>query len=153
MKNFSIPISGLIATSLTVSSVSFAENKDTKKNPEKEISTKIYSGIKINQNENVERNQNTKNVITQTTKIVENKKPGSWWQDWLSLKLLAASVVGYTAFMWTSVGVAGEYKMATDVVTKWIGLPREIARVLTAVFGATGAVLFGLEGLYRITNS
>lgn len=156
MKSFLIPISGLIATSLTVSSVSFAESKGEKESPQKEKSTEIYSGfgLKVKQSENLNEGegQNTKTTITQTTKIVKERRPKSWWEKMLSPKLLIACVVGYSLFAGTSFGIAAETIGISKMGTNWLGIEKKISEILTISFGIVGAFAVGLEGLYHIIN-
>lgn len=154
MRNFMIPISGLVAVSCTAtSSVSFAEETD-KEDLDNEnqnegafvTETYVTTGYKGRESFN-EADESANKTITQTTKIVKEKEPDNWFSRLKNIKTLALGVlasVGYTAFAVGGVALSTETIGLTKFAENKLGIDKSVAQTTvigSGILGATAAVV------------
>lgn len=151
MKNFLIPISGLIATGFVTSSLGFADTETQKKDTKNETLTEIYGKFKVSEGKDANKSdgnesKNTKTTITQTTQIVKEEQPKSWWDKLQKIKTITFGIlayVGYTAFAVGGVAVAAETVGLTKFAENKLGIGKDVAQATvigSGILGATAAV-------------
>ena len=151
MKNFFIPISGLIATGFVSSSLSFANTESQKNDTKNETLAEIYGKFKVSEGKDSNKSdgnesKNTKTTITQTTQIVKEEQSKSWWDKLQKIKTITFGIlayVGYTAFAVGGVAVTAETVGLTKFAKNKLGIDETVARntiIGSGVLGATAAV-------------
>ena len=147
MKKFLIPISGLIATGFVSSSLSFANTESQKKDTKNETLAEIYGKFKVSEGKNDNKsdgneNKNTKTTITQTTQIVKEEQPKSWWgkiKNLFTLKAGFLAGIAYSTFATGSIAILAETVGLTKFAEKKLGIDKTVAATTIISSGVLGA--------------
>lgn len=152
MKNFLIPISGLIATGLVTSSLGFADAETQKKDTKNETLTEIYGKFKVSEGKDANKSdgnesKNTKTTITQTTQIVKEEQPKGFWGKLKELKTMTLGILGsvsYSLFGIGGVALAAETVGLTKFAKNKLGIDENVARstiIGSGILGAAASVV------------